>query len=134
VALAPGLAHDSLRSFYDHTVSYQAQRGSPFSVWGLYGGLAEVQLAVQVAAVAFALGAALLPRRPDVVGLAALGAAVLIALQLGVTHWFYLYLVWFFPLVMLALLGRGHEDLIDGLRSPRLPAADQYTHQPEVVV
>jgi hypothetical protein len=26
-------------------------------------------------------------------------------LQLGVTHWFYLYIVWFFPLVMVAVLG-----------------------------
>ena len=32
-------------------------------------------------------------------------AAILIALQLGITHWFYLYIVWFFPLVMVALLG-----------------------------
>ena len=39
-------------------------------------------------------------------GLAALSAAILIALQLGVTHWFYLYIPWFFPLVMIALLGR----------------------------
>ena len=40
------------------------------------------------------------------VAVAALGAAVLIALQLGVTHWFYLYLVWFLPLVLVALLAR----------------------------
>ena len=50
------------------------------------------------------------PRRRDVVGLAALCAAVLIALQLGVTYWFYLYIVWFFPLVMLALLGRDRRE------------------------
>ena len=49
---------------------------------------------------------ALAPRRRDLVGLAALTAAILIALQLGVTHWFYLYIPWFFPLVMIALLGR----------------------------
>ena len=36
--------------------------------------------------------------------LAALAAAVLIALQLTVDHWFYLYLVWFAPLVWVALL------------------------------
>jgi NADH:ubiquinone oxidoreductase subunit 5 (subunit L)/multisubunit Na+/H+ antiporter MnhA subunit len=48
-------------------------------------------------------GAALL------VGLAALAAAVVIALQLGVTHWFYLYIVWFLPLVLVALLGRYRE-------------------------
>jgi hypothetical protein len=39
-----------------------------------------------------------------VVTLAALAAAVLIAVQIGVTHWFYLYIVWFFPLVMVAVL------------------------------
>jgi hypothetical protein len=48
---------------------------------------------------------AFFPRRPrDVPTLAALAAAVLIALQLAVEHWFYLYLVWFAPLVWIALL------------------------------
>jgi hypothetical protein len=41
-----------------------------------------------------------------VVGLAAACAAVIIAVQLGIDHWFYLYIPWFFPLVMIALLGR----------------------------
>jgi hypothetical protein len=45
------------------------------------------------------------PRRRDVVGVAALGAAVIIAIQLGITYWFYLYIVWFFPLVIVALFG-----------------------------
>ena len=31
---------------------------------------------------------------------------MLIALQLTVTHWFYLYLVWFLPLLLIALLAR----------------------------
>jgi len=29
-----------------------------------------------------------------------------VALQLGVTHWFYLYVTWFAPLALVALLGR----------------------------
>ena len=41
-----------------------------------------------------------MPRRRDAATLAALAAAVLIALQLAVDHWFYLYLVWFAPLVL----------------------------------
>ena len=41
--------------------------------------------------------------------IAALSAAILLALQLGASHWFYLYIPWFFPLVMLALLGRWGE-------------------------
>ena len=36
--------------------------------------------------------------------MAALGAAVLIAVQLTATHWFYLYIVWFVPFVLVALL------------------------------
>ena len=54
--------------------------------------------------IALALLVALVPRRRDVRVLAALCAAVMIAFELGVTHWFYLYLVWFFPLVMVVLL------------------------------
>ena len=36
---------------------------------------------------------------------AALGAAVIIAVQLPALHWFYLYIVWFLPLVLVAVLG-----------------------------
>jgi hypothetical protein len=48
---------------------------------------------------------AFVPRRRDIVGLSALAAAVLIALQLGVTHWFYLYIAWFLGPALIALLG-----------------------------
>jgi hypothetical protein len=113
----PALTHDSLRTIYERTIEYQANRGSPFSVWGLYGGLRGLQTAVQVAAVALALALAVLPRRPDVVGLAAACAAIVIATQLGVEHWFYLYIPWFFPLVMIALLG-ARPDRPRRLRPP----------------
>ncbi len=108
VALAsvPALAHNSLHTIYERTIEYQANRGSPFSVWGLYGGLGGVQLGVEIAAVVLALGLAVLPRRGDLAGLSAACAAAIIATQLGIEHWFYLYVPWFFPLVMLALLGR----------------------------
>lgn len=110
LAFAPILAHNDVRSFWDVSIGFQAQRGSPFSVWGLYdpdvSWLDRTQRVVQGAAVLVALALAFVPRRRDLVGLAACSAAILIALQLGVTHWFYLYIPWFFPLVMLALLGR----------------------------
>ncbi len=108
LAFVPVLANNSLRSFWDASIAFQAGRGSPFSVWGLYEGawIDAVQRGVQVLAVLGAVVLACVPRRRDVVGLAALSAAILIALQLGVTHWFYLYIPWFFPLVMIALIGR----------------------------
>ncbi len=128
-AFIPALSHDSLNTIYQRTIAYQANRDSPFSVWGLYGGLGGLQLAVEIAAVGLALLLAVVPRRVDLLALAASCAAVLIALQLGIEHWFYLYIPWFFPLVMLVLLGRfsdPRETLRDAASAPArssLPAA-----------
>jgi hypothetical protein len=102
--LIPALTHDSPRVIYQRTVAYQMNRGSPFSVWGLYGNLGGLQAAVEAGALVLAVALALVPRRVDVFGLAAVCAAVLIALQLGVEHWFYLYIPWFFAPAMVALL------------------------------
>jgi hypothetical protein len=106
LAMAPVVLGDQLRTFWRHTIVFQHDRGSPFSVWGLYGWPKGWQTAVQIAAAAFALALAFVPRRRTRVQVAALGAAVLIALQLGITYWFYLYVVWFLPFALVALLGR----------------------------
>jgi hypothetical protein len=45
-----------------------------------------------------------LPRRKGPLELAALTAAILIGFELALTHWFYLYLPWFLPFMLLALL------------------------------
>jgi len=105
VVMAPVLLGGDASRFWHDTITYQAGRGSPFSIWGLWGGLGVAQHLVQGAAVALAIAVAFVPRRRDVMQVAALGAAVLICLQLGITYWFYLYIVWFFPLVIVALLG-----------------------------
>ncbi|WP_205696236.1 hypothetical protein [Conexibacter sp. SYSU D00693] len=106
VALLPvWLEGPSLHEVYDRTIGFQAGRDAPFSIWGLYD-LDGLQKVWQGIAIGLALLLAVVPRRRDLVGLAALAAAVLIAFQLGATYWFYLYLVWFAPLVWLALFGR----------------------------
>lgn len=110
IVLLPAFLGGGLHEFYDRTLRFQGDRGSPFSVWGFRGNLDAAQSAVQLAAVGLAVLVAVVPRQRDVVTLSALAAAVLIAVQLGVTHWFYLYIVWFLPLVLVALLGRGLED------------------------
>lgn len=109
VVMVPVVLGGNLSRFWRDTLTYQAGRGSPFSIWGLWGGLGFEQHLVQGAAVALAIAVAFVPRRRDLVQVAALGAAVLITLQLGITHWFYLYIVWFFPLVIFALLGAYPE-------------------------
>jgi uncharacterized membrane protein len=113
VTVIPFLPDGGLRELYDRTLGYQAGRGSPFSVWGQVGALDWLQTVVKVAAVGLALAVAFVPRRPDERQVAALGAAVLIALQLAVTHWFYLYVVWFVPFVLVAMFGAYRERVPD---------------------
>lgn len=109
VAFSPVVAQgESLSTVYDRTLGFQTSRGSPFSIWGLYD-LVTLQHVWQVVAVLLAIAVAVVPRRRDVVGLAACSAVIVIALQLGVTHWFYLYIVWFFPPVAVALFARYAE-------------------------
>ena len=111
-SFAPFIPHGGLRAVYDRTLGYQAGRASPFSIWGQYGSLAWVWTAVKILAVGLAVAVAFVPRGPRTpVQVAALGAAVLVALQLAVSHWFYLYIVWFTPFVLVALfaLYRGGE-------------------------
>ncbi|MBA3264234.1 MAG: DUF2029 domain-containing protein [Thermoleophilaceae bacterium] len=104
VTVLPFIPDGGLRELYDRTLGYQAGRGSPFSVWG-QAELGRLQALVKAGAVALALAVAFVPRRPDDRQVAALGAAMLIALQLPVNHWFYLYVVWFVPFVLVAVFG-----------------------------
>ncbi len=107
VAAALVLWRTDPQVFWDRTVGYQAGRDAPFSVWGYYGGGWEVaQQVVQLALVVFAVGVAFVPRRDDLVGLAALCGVILVGTQLAATYWFYLYLVWAVPLALIAFLGR----------------------------
>jgi hypothetical protein len=101
--LVPFVPDGGLREFYDRTLGYQATRSSPFSVWGLAPSLDFLQPVARVAAVLLALGVALYPRFKTTVQVAALAAAVTITVQLTAAHWFYFYVVWFLPFVLVAL-------------------------------
>ncbi|MBV9837209.1 MAG: hypothetical protein JO156_03755 [Solirubrobacterales bacterium] len=146
------LSHD-LHAFWHDSIAYQAQRSTPFSIWGLWGGLGAEQHLVQGAAAALALAVAFVPgRRRGLVEVAALAAAVLIALQLGVDYWLYPYIVWFFPLVITVLLashpaagegeawrdgladpGRRLQHLLDRVGPHRLAGPDQDPVEPRVL-
>ena len=96
------------RELWNATLGFQLGRESPFSLWGLHTSLEPLQTVVKGAAVLLALALFAVPGRRDVRQVAALAAAVLIALQLAATHWFYFYIVWFAPLALAALLA-GHD-------------------------
>jgi hypothetical protein len=103
VSIVPFLPPGGVRQFYDRTLGFQLGRSSPFSIWGQHPGLHGLRVGVEVMAVNFAVLLLVVPARKTVVQLAALGAAATIALQLATIHWFYLYVVWFAPLVLAAL-------------------------------
>jgi hypothetical protein len=114
VAMAQTLLDPGLSTFWDRTIGNQAGRDSPFSVWGQEHSLEWLHTAIKAGVVGLALLVAIRPRRRDPVTVAALGAAILIALQLTIDHWFYLYIPWFLPFLFVALLSRrGNEDLLD---------------------
>ena len=115
--LEPSVA-DAARAFWDRTLGWQLGRESPFSIWdwGQYHarGIPDLSVPhriVQALVVAGALAVVFVPRRKSPLQLAALTAALIAAFQLVLTHWFYLYLPWFFPFAALALLGRDRTEV-----------------------
>ena len=117
LVLLPLTQDVGLRGFWDATVGYQADRPAPFSIWGLYDGLTAVRRVVEVAAVVLAILLAAFPRRRSELQIAALAAAVLLAVELCTSYWFYLYIVWFTPPLLAALFGEY------GSSSWRIPVA-----------
>jgi Glycosyltransferase family 87 len=95
-----------LHTFYDRTIAYQAGRDSPFSIWGQVS-LEPLRIALLAGTGALSIFLAFRPRQKTLIQVAALGAALLLALQLTMQHWFYLYIVWFYPLLLVAIAGLG---------------------------
>jgi hypothetical protein len=115
--LIPFLPPGGVREFYDHTIGYQASRSSPFSVWGQAPSLHFLQPVERVGAALLAIAVAVWPRRKSAAQIAALAAAVVIAVQLAATHWFYFYVVWFLPLVLAATFWTHREPRAAPTRS-----------------
>jgi hypothetical protein len=114
--LEPNPAH-AARVFWDRTFGWQVGRDSPFSIWGWgqyhadgipdLGWLQQVMIGLLVAG---AIACYFVPRRKTPLQLAALTAALLVGFELTITHWFYLYIPWFFPFVVFVVLApRAHR-------------------------
>jgi hypothetical protein len=106
--LEPDPIH-AARVFWDRTFGWQLSRPSPFSIWDWreypgYPDLHSVQTILKGVLVASAFVLAFVPRTRNIVQLAALTGALLIGFELVLTHWFYLYIPWFFPFVAFAVL------------------------------
>jgi Glycosyltransferase family 87 len=104
--LPPG----GIKEIWKHTIGFQLTRPDVFSPWALHPGLAPVKVAIEVGVGLLALVVAFRPRGARTTSqVSALAAALVIAVQLPALHWFYLYIVWFMPLVLIAVLGVDAE-------------------------
>lgn len=131
VVFAPILLHDSVSTFVTRTFGYQLSRPPAFSIWELLGGdsgagwikpASEIAHGLLIAlAGGFALVLLRAPKRQDAVGLAGACAAVLIALQVCDGYYSFTYILWFAPLVLVALLLGGDE------RASAPPSVDDAT-------
>ena len=121
----------AVSTFWDRTIGHQLGRESPFSLWDwrqYHAGLPDLhvlQRVLQALLVAGAVALAFVPRRKTPLQLAALTAALLIGFEVVLTHWFYLYVAWFFPFVAFALL--APETAEGGWRRPRVPRMEPVT-------
>lgn len=115
-----GLALVLGTDFWDRAVRFQIERETPFSVWGLYD-LGALHLLAQGAVVLGAVVAARVKHADRF----AVAAAILLAVQLTAGYWFYLYLGWVLPVMLVALMGRSTGS-IDSAR----PASSTRTSTP----
>jgi hypothetical protein len=97
--------------FWHRTIDYQLGRVTPMSVWTLgqyhpgWWDLRPLQHVVQIAAGLGVVALAVFPRhRKDAAAVAAFAGAVVIAAQIAASYWFYPYICWWLPAVMIALL------------------------------
>jgi hypothetical protein len=92
-----------LHTFYERTIAAQAGRSSPFSIWGQDESLEPIRVAILAATGVLAIALAFVPRKKSLLQVAAFSAALMLGVQITLHHWFYLYIVWFFPLMLIAL-------------------------------
>jgi hypothetical protein len=114
--LEPSALH-AARVFWDRTIPTQVGRESPFSIWDwrqYHAGLPDLHVLQRVLEgllVAGAIAVYFVPRRKSPLQLAALTGALLVGFELVLTHWFYLYLPWFFPFAAFAVLAPAAEPV-----------------------
>jgi hypothetical protein len=110
------LVTSGVPQFLSSTLGYQLiQRGGgvQFSIWTFMPQVAIVARPILAAAlVLLALSPLLRPGVRDARQHAALAAALLIGMQLLLGYWFYNYLIWFYPLLLVAVIQppRAHRE------------------------
>jgi hypothetical protein len=117
ILLLDGHPVQAAHTFYERTLKTQITRESPFSLWDWAQyharGIPDLHIVQRVLEGLLVLGAvavAFVPRTKTPLQLAALTGALLIGFEIVLTHWSWLYIPWFFPFVVFAVLFSGREQ------------------------
>ena len=114
---------ENAKLFYERTFGVQSSRESPFTIFAQIPALAVLHKPLAIATILLALLVAVVPKKRTIRRLAAFSAALIIAFELVLLHWFYAYIIWFEPFVFVALLLATNENTpLDGVRSDRQAA------------
>jgi hypothetical protein len=120
---------ENAKLFYERTFVVQSTREGPFSIFAQVPALAAVHGLLEVGVLLLAFLVAVVPKKRTIRRLAAFSAALIIAFQLVLLHWFYAYIVWFEPFIFVALLlATNEQTALDGEESNRR-AAVGYTQK-----
>jgi len=133
--LEPSPLH-AARIFWDRTFGWQLSRSSPFSIWDWdqypgYPNLHYVQTGLKIVLLFGALAVYFVPRVKNELQIAALSAALLIGFEAVLTHWFYLYIPWFFPFVAFALFAPA---LLPARAAEPAEPPPELEHEPRALV
>jgi hypothetical protein len=128
-SIAVYLPDGGIREFWNCTLGFQLDRLPDFSAWGITDGWEWTQKALLAGALALSLIVGFYPRRKTFVQVAALSAAVSIALQIPAGHWFYFYIPWIVPGVLVALLVRPDAPVAPEEEARKEAEPDFPTHR-----
>jgi glycosyl transferase family 87 len=109
---APFVPDGGPSELFDRTLRYQQDRTDACcTLWVLFPGLDWLQVPLQVAVAVLALAVAFVPRHRSPVQIAALGAAILLGVEMSLSNWNPWYIVWFAPFVFVAWLAADDVSL-----------------------
>jgi hypothetical protein len=106
VLIVPFVPPSSLHRFYSLTLGAQLHRKTPLSLWGQAAALEPLKYLLTAATVGLGLFLAFRPVVRSRAQVAAFSAALLVAIQICVSYWYYTYVVWFAPLALIALFSQ----------------------------
>lgn len=111
VAFGLYLPSGGISELYRQTIGFQLSRSDVFSPWGLHPSLDALKTVLEVAAIALCALVAFVPRQRSLPQVCALAGALTVAVQVPAVHWFYYYIVWFVPFVLVAVLTPSGEAI-----------------------